>query len=215
MRRGRLTWMLSRPILIIFLRVLLPARQVEHTQLTLLLTEFPAISMVINKKTKAYTGYPLFLKKGGRICIMAKKTNAHTLIELIVIIAMLGALAFIAIPRLRFSAIYRKQADTDARKIVTDLRRARQLAISSAAPNTDGFALNRAGSNFEIVNLSNGTTVPNSTFSTNPKVTCAGGTAFQFGPLGNLKTGSDSQLTVSAETKNFIINITPETGTIK
>ena len=146
---------------------------------------------------------------------MAKKTNAHTLIELIVIIAMLGALAFIAIPRLRFSAIYRKQADTDARKIVTDLRRARQLAISSAATNTDGFALNRTGSDFQIVNLNSGATVPNSAFSTSPKVSCSGGTAFQFGPLGNLKTGSDSQLTVSAEGKNFIINVTPATGSIK
>ncbi|MBN1392530.1 MAG: hypothetical protein JW947_06985 [Sedimentisphaerales bacterium] len=146
---------------------------------------------------------------------MAKKTNAHTLIELIVIIAMLGALAFIAIPRLRFSAVHRKQADTDARKIVTDLRRARQLAISDAATNTDGFALNRASSNFQIVNLSNGAVVPNSAFSVNPKVSCAGGTAFQFGPLGNLKTGSDSQLTVSAEGKDFTISITPATGSIK
>jgi Tfp pilus assembly protein FimT len=172
--------------------------------------------MVTNQKTKVYTEHPYFFKKVGKQTrFMNRKTNAHTLIELIVIIAMLGALAFIAIPRLRFSAIYRKQADTDARKIVTDLRRARQLAISDAATNTSGFALNRTGSNFQIVNLSNGTTVPNSTFSTNPKVTCSGGTAFQFGPLGNLKAGSDYQLTVSAQGKNFTISITPATGMVQ
>lgn len=145
---------------------------------------------------------------------MTKKKKAHTLVELIVIIVILGALAFIAIPRLRFAALYRKQADTVTRKIVTDLRRTRQLAISDAATNTDGFALNRTGLTYEIVDLSDGTTIPNGTFSIDPKITCSGGTSFQFGPLGNL-TGSDSQLTVSAEGKTFTISITTATGIIQ
>lgn len=146
---------------------------------------------------------------------MTKEGKAHTLVELIVIVVILGALAFIAVPRLRLAALYRKQADTVARKIVTDLRRTRRLAISNAATNTNGFALNRTGSTYEIVNLSDGTTIPNGTFSIDSKITCSGGTTFQFGPLGNLKTGSDSQLTVSAEEKNFTISITTTTGMIQ
>lgn len=146
---------------------------------------------------------------------MTKKRNAHTLVELIIVVAILGAMAFIAIPRLRFPAIYRKQADTAARKIVTDLRRARQLAITDAADNTDGFALNRSGSTFEIEDLSDSSTVPNSTFTVDSKITCSGGTSFQFGPLGNLKTGSDTQLGVSASGKIFTIDITSATGTVK
>jgi type II secretory pathway pseudopilin PulG len=144
---------------------------------------------------------------------MTKKTNAHTLVELIIIVAILAALAFIAVPRLRFAALYRKKADTAARKIVTDLRRTRQLAISNAATEPNGFALNRTGLTYQIVD-GNGIPIPNGTFSIDPKITCSGGTSFQFGPLGNL-TGSDSQLTVSAEEKTFTISITPATGMIQ
>ena len=144
---------------------------------------------------------------------MTKKSNAHTLVELIIIVVILGALAFIAIPRLRFAALYRKQADTVARKIVTDLRRTRQLAISNAATDPNGFALNRTGLTYQIVD-GNGTPIPNGTFSIDPKIACSGGTNFQFGPLGNL-TGSDSQLAVSADGKIFTISITPATGMIQ
>lgn len=149
------------------------------------------------------------------IPIMAKKGNAHTLIELIVIVVILGVLTAIAIPRLGYSVLYRKQADTVARKVVTDLRRTRRLAISDAATNTDGFALNRSGSTYEIVDLSDGTTIPNGTFSIDSKISCSGGTNFQFGPLGNLKAGSDSQLSVSSEGKSFTIDIIPATGIIQ
>jgi len=143
---------------------------------------------------------------------MKKRCKAHTLVELIMIVVILGALAFIAVPRLQFATVYRKQADTVAQKLVTDLRRTRRLAVSDAATNTDGFALNRAGSTYEIVDLSDGTTIPNGTFSIDSKISCSGGTSFQFGPLGNLKTGSNSQLTVSAQGKTFTISITPATG---
>jgi len=146
---------------------------------------------------------------------MTKKSKAHTLVELIVIVIILGALAFIAVPRLQFATIYRKQADTVARKVVTDLRRTRRLAISDAADNTDGFALNRTGLTCEIVDLSDGSTIPNGTFTIDSKISCSGGTSFQFEPLGNLKAGSDSQLTVSAEGKTFTISITPATGIIQ
>jgi len=145
---------------------------------------------------------------------MTKKRNAHTLVELIIIVAILGALAFIAIPRLRLAVLYGQQADTVARKIVTDLRRTRQLAISNAATEPNGFALNRDGLTYEIVDGS-GTPIPNGTFSIDPKITCSDGTIFQFGPLGNLKTGSHSRLAVSAGDKTFTISITPATGMIQ
>jgi len=146
---------------------------------------------------------------------MTKKRNAHTLVELIVIVVILGVLAFVAIPRLRYAVLYRKKVDTVARRIVTDLRRTRQLAISNAATNTDGFAFNRDGSTFEIEDLSDSSTVTNSTFTVDASITCSDGTSFQFGPLGNLKTGADSQLTLFSEGKNFTINITPATGVIQ
>ncbi len=146
-----------------------------------------------------------------------RKPNAYTFVELIIILLFLGALAVIAVPKLNFSAIFKQQADCLARKIVTDLRRTRSLAISDAASNTDGFALNMTGSSpytgYEIVKLDTEETVDSHTIDSD--VSCTGGDEFQFGPLGNLLSGSDTQLTVSASPKTFTITITSATGMVK
>ena len=150
---------------------------------------------------------------------MVKKIEAYSLVELLVIVVIVGALAFMAVPRLRYATLHRKQADTVAKKIVTDLRRTRRLAISDAANNTDGYALNMTGSSpytgYEIEDLSTSTIITNGTFSIDSAISCTGGANFQFGPLGNLKAGSDTQLTVAAEEKTFTIDIISATGTVK
>ena len=150
---------------------------------------------------------------------MAKKIKAFSMVELIIIVAIVAALTFIAVPRLGFTALRRKQADTVAKKIVTDLRRTRRLAISDAANNTDGFALNMTGGSpytgYEIENLSTSTIITNGTFSIDSAISCTGGANFQFGPLGNLKEGSGTQLTVEAEEKTFTITVISATGTVK
>ena len=151
---------------------------------------------------------------------MAKKIKAFSMVELIIIVAIVAALTLIAVPRLGFTALRRKQADTVAKKIITDLRRTRRLAISDAANNTDGFALNMTGggpyTGYEIENLSTSTVITNGTFSIDSAISCTGGANFQFGPLGNL-TGDDTQLAVSPSGKTFTITITiiPATGTVK
>ena len=150
---------------------------------------------------------------------MAKKIKAFSMVELIIIVVIVAALTFMAVPRLGFTALRRKQAGTVAKKIVTDLRRTRRLAISDAANNTDGFALNMTGSSpytgYEIEDLSTSTTITNGTFSIDSAVSCTGGANFQFGPLGNLKAESDTQLTVADEGKTFTITIISATGTVK
>ena len=151
---------------------------------------------------------------------MAKKIKAFSMVELIIIVAIVAALTLIAVPRLGFTALRRKQADTVAKKIVTDLRRTRRLAISDAANNTDGFALNMTGggpyTGYEIEDLSTSTVITNGTFSIDSAISCTGGANFQFGPLGNL-TGDDTQLTVSPSGNTFTITITiiEATGTVK
>ena len=148
---------------------------------------------------------------------MAEKRTAYSLVELIIIVIFLGIIAAIAVPRLNFSATSKYKAQTIARKIVTDLRRTRRLAISNAADNTAGFALNMTGSSpysgYEIENLKTSETVDTHTIDSN--INCTGGASFQFGPLGNLKTGSDTQLTVSASGKTLTITITTATGMVK
>ena len=148
---------------------------------------------------------------------MAKKRTAFSLAELVIIVMFLGIIAAIAVPRLNFSATSKQKADTIARKILTDLRRTRRLAISNAADNTDGFALNMTGSSpysgYEIKNLQNAETVDSHTIDSD--ISCTGGTTFQFSPLGNLKAGSDTQLAISASGKTFTITITVATGMVK
>ena len=94
---------------------------------------------------------------------MVRKRKAITLVELILVVVFLGILAFIAVPRMNLSAVSKQKADSVARKIVTDLRQTRRVAISDAANNTAGFALKMTGSSpytgYEIENLDTAETV--------------------------------------------------------
>jgi prepilin-type N-terminal cleavage/methylation domain-containing protein len=148
---------------------------------------------------------------------MPKLKQAYTLAELIIAVLLLGILTAIAVPRMNFAVLSKQKADTVARRIVTDLRRTRSLAISDAASNTAGYKLQMLGvalyDTYKIINLD--TSVVIDSYSIDPRAACAGGKSFKFGPLGNLLAGSDNQLTVSAEGKIFTIDIIAATGTIK
>jgi Tfp pilus assembly protein FimT len=150
---------------------------------------------------------------------MAKNKTAYSVIELIIFVLFLGIFAAISVPKMTFFIISKQKAETVANKIVTDLRRTRRLAISDAATNTDGFELNMTGvgpyTGYEIVNLNTSTTITNGTFSIDSDISCDGGENFQFGPLGNLKIGSGTQLTITDGEKIFTITITSATGMVK
>lgn len=143
--------------------------------------------------------------------------KAHTLVELIVVVAILAALALVAVPRLQFGALRRTQASTVARKIVTDLRLTRRLAISDAATNSKGFELAMVGSGsytgYEIENADTKETVASHTIDSG--IACSGDNKFGFGPLGDLSDQGHTQLTVSAEGRTFTITIVPATGIVK
>lgn len=152
-----------------------------------------------------------------RVCSMGTGRTGYSLVEAIIVVLIVGLLTFIAVPRLQFDTLRRKQAHTVAKKIVTDLRRTRALAISDAANNTAGFRLRMIGSSpygsFEIVNLDTSAVVDS--HSIDSAVTCSGGNQFDFGPLGNLLSGSDTQLTVSAQGRTYTITIVQATGAVK
>jgi Tfp pilus assembly protein FimT len=149
------------------------------------------------------------------------KTNgsktAYSLAELIIVVIFVGIFAAIAVPRINFAIITKQKSDTVARKIVTDLRRARTLAISDAANNTEGFALNMTGtspySGYEIKNIDTAAVVDSHTIPSG--ISVIGGDEFKFGPLGNLLSGSDTEITVSAGDRSFTITIISATGMVK
>jgi type II secretory pathway pseudopilin PulG len=146
---------------------------------------------------------------------MTGQRTAYSLAEMIVVVLIIGALAFIAVPRLNLAALYHKQANMDAKKIVTDLRRTRTMAISNAVTHPGGYVLQVTGSSSYRIGIINGSIVD--TFTIDSTISCIDGTEFRFGPLGNPLSGGGTRLTVSDKNgdRTYTITITPGTGMVK
>jgi Tfp pilus assembly protein FimT len=149
---------------------------------------------------------------------MTGKRTAYSLVEMIVVVMILGAIAFIAIPRINFTGLYRKQANAIAKQIATDLRRTRTLAISYAANNTKGYYLQMVGSSpyasYKIVDTNSAATVD--TLTIDSPISCTGGSLFKFGPLGNLLSGSSATpISVSSGGKTYTITVISATGIVQ
>ncbi len=147
---------------------------------------------------------------------MSRQPRAFTVTELLIIVVVVGVLAAIAMPRLDFSVISRRKAEVTAKRIVTDLRRTRRLAIAHAAKRSS-FKLVMTGSDaytgYEIISSALGQVVDS--YSIDPDVTCTGGQTFRFGPKGELLTDSSNPLMVSSRGKTYTIRITRETGMVE
>lgn len=145
------------------------------------------------------------------------RRTGHTLVECITVVLVLSILALIAVPRLNFAGVWGRETDAAVRRLATDLRRTRMHAITHAADNPTGFALVMSGagpySGYQIVDLHDSSLVV--TCELPAAVRCTGGQRFEFGPLGNLKDGSDSQLQVSSESRAYQIDIVPATGMVR
>ncbi len=143
--------------------------------------------------------------------------SGKSLIELVIIVVFIGIIAALAVARFNYSAVTGQKAGALAGKIITDLRRTRRLAISNAALNPSGFTLTMTGGEpyggYEIKNLQTSETIDSHSIDSN--ISCTDGENFQFGPLGNLKASSDTQLVISDSSKTFTITITPATGMVK
>ncbi len=148
---------------------------------------------------------------------MVTKKKAFTLVELILILLLLAVVSAICIPRLNFAAVSNQNTECLVSKIVTDLRHTRTLAMSNAANNTAGFALNIIGSagnlSYEIVNLDTGTTLNSYTISSD--INCTGGRQFEFAPSGNLLGGSDTEFNIAGGGVSFTITVVSITGMVR
>ena len=133
------------------------------------------------------------------------------------VVMIAGILTAVAIPRLQFGWVHRSKAETTAWKIVTDLRRARSLAILNAANKPDGYGLNMETSgersHYEIVDLGTSSTVDSHTLDSS--IVHTGSQEFAFNRLGALKEGSDSTVALSTTEKTFTITVVSATGMVK
>ena len=154
--------------------------------------------------------------KGFRKALPVDRRNGFTLTEAILVVLFISIFSAIAIPKFNQAVISKYKAEVEARNIVTHLRRARGLAISNAADNTDGFSLkflNDPFTAYEIINLKTEEIVDS--YAIDPKINVTGpADEFEFGPLGNL-TSTQTLINVSAEGKSFTITVIRATGMIK
>lgn len=150
---------------------------------------------------------------------MAVRKTGYSLAEVIIVVLILGALTFIAVPRLDFAAVRSRQAWTVAKTLATDLRRTRTLAIVNAANNTRGYCLQMVGSphytSYQITDVNSGSVIDTQTIDSH--ITCDGGSLFYFGHLGNLllPDSSTDPITVSSESKTYTITVVSATGIVK
>ena len=145
------------------------------------------------------------------------RLGAHTLVEVITVVLILSILACVAVPRLNFAAVTGIRGDAAVRQIATDLRRTRANAILHAARNPTGFALVMSGGGpydgYQIVDLHDSTVI--ATCEIPDDVGCSGGNRFEFGPLGNVRGGSDTQLRITTDARTYLVEVVPATGAVK
>jgi Tfp pilus assembly protein FimT len=148
---------------------------------------------------------------------MSRQKTAFTLVEVILIVLFLGIVAVIAIPIISYSGSSRQKADGVAKKIVTDIRRTRMLAISNAATNPTGFTLKMTGSvpysGYQIIDDSNGTVVYSQTIASG--ISCTGSDLYPFGPIGNHRRVRIDMLTISAQGRTYTVSVPYATGVVK
>lgn len=146
-----------------------------------------------------------------------RRFAAYSLVELLIVVVVLSAMAFVAVPRMQFAAIRQRQVEVAASRILSALRQTRSLAILNAVDHPGGYALRLTTSGgvttFDIIDAATSAVVESE--SLDSSVSSSGGTLFTFTLLGALKTGSDSSLTVSAEGRTRTITIVTATGTAK
>ena len=73
-----------------------------------------------------------------------------TLIELMAVVAIMGLLALVLVPRMADSAIWGNQAEAAARQLAAMLKLARRMAVEHAADNPQGYAVRCFDKNYVI-----------------------------------------------------------------
>jgi prepilin-type N-terminal cleavage/methylation domain-containing protein len=144
--------------------------------------------------------------------------KGFTLAETIMVVLLIGIFILIAVPRMRFSTISKLKAGVVTKKLITDLRRTRTMAIVNAATNSTGYGLRMIApspyTGYKIWNLKP-PIAEVETFTIDPAVTCTSGNKFDFTTLGNPTPTSSANIIVSAEGKSYTIKVDNDTGRVK
>ena len=132
-----------------------------------------------------------------------------TLVELILVIAVLAILVSIAIPRIGWDAMGKVQAETAAKQFSGYLKLARSLAITHASSNSSGYKVVLSGpfTSYSIINASTSEVVKGP-INIPEGVSCSGDSEFQFTPLGQLQGGSTLTLQFTKSGDTTVVTVT-------
>ena len=137
-----------------------------------------------------------------------------TVIEVLVVIALVGIMASIVIPRMGFATRGKVQAKTAAREFSNYLKLTRSLAITNGSIHDKGYELELSedsGSytSYEIKDKDTDEIVKGPiTIPTGVTVTCTKD-KFKFKKLGQLDEGSTQTVQFSKEGVTSVVSVTP------
>ena len=130
-----------------------------------------------------------------------------TLIELIMVVAVLAILMSIAIPRMGWGTIGKYQAESAARNFSGHLKLARSLAISNAGGNATGYKVVLTGPSYSVINAATSAVVKGP-FEIPEGVICAGADEFHFTPVGLLQGDTEKKLEFSGPDYTALVTVT-------
>lgn len=136
--------------------------------------------------------------------------TAFSLVELILIVALLAILVSIAIPRVGWDTMGKVQSETTARQFSNYLKLARSLAITHASSNSNGYkvVLSSPYTSYSVIHSGTLETVKGP-IDIPDGVTCSGSSEFHFTPLGELQDGSTLTLQFSKAGDITVVSVTP------
>jgi prepilin-type N-terminal cleavage/methylation domain-containing protein len=135
--------------------------------------------------------------------------TGFTLVELLLVVAVLAVMVSITIPRIGWSAMGKVEAKTSAREFSDHLKLARSLAITHASTNSNGYKVVLSGpfTSYSLINVATLATVKGP-IDIPQGVICSGDSEFMFTPLGQLQGFGTLAVQFSKSGNIFIVTAT-------
>lgn len=140
-----------------------------------------------------------------------KIRTAFSLVELVLIVALLAILVSITIPRVGWDTMGKVQSETTAREFSNYLKLARSLAITHASSNSEGYTVVLSPSKPYTYTLVNADTsdVVKGPIDIPEGVERSGDRTFQFTPLGDLTGRRERTVQFSKAGDTTVVSVTP------
>ena len=140
-----------------------------------------------------------------------RRRSAFTLVELVVVIALLAIMAGVVVPRMNFGAVHKAEAQKAALDVAGYLRMARSLALSDAGANASGYKLLLTSTTYDLQKASTSASVKG-VQSLPSGVSVSGDTTFHFDRFGELVGGSGKSATFAKDGASHTVYVTAVGG---